>query len=253
MSEFAVALTVFACLSLGIWLGIHLSARLPAHHVSEDSRDVVTIALGVVATLAALVLGLMVASAKSSFDTRSDDIKQSAARIILVDRELRQYGADAAPIRALLKKLAQSRIELAWRESADERTDGRPDVKFESIEEVQKRLRALEPHGDAQRWLQNRTLTLTSELALTRWLLIEQSRPTVSQPFLVVLALWLIVIFVSLGVFAPRNATVRTIIFVCAFSVSTAVFLILEMDQPFGGLMQVSDEPLRDAIIELGR
>ncbi len=253
LDEFIVSLVALACISLGAWLGIRLSARLPAHHLSEYSREVVTIAIGLVATLAALVLGLLVASAKASFDARSDDIKQSAARIILLDRELRQYGADAAPIRALLKNLAQSRIDLAWGSSGDARVDRRQHADSDSIEDVQRRLRALEPRNDGQRWLQNRALSLSSDLALTRWLLLEQSRPTVSRPFLVVLVLWLVIIFASLGVFAPRNATVRTIIFVCALSVSTAIFLILEMDQPFGGLMQISNEPLRDAIAELGR
>ena len=212
-----------------------------------------TIAIGLVATLAALVLGLLVASAKSSFDARSDDIKQSAARIILLDRELRLYGAEASPIRPLLKSLAQSRIDLAWGATDGARAVQQPHTRSEFIEDVQQRLRALEPRDDGQRWLQNRALSLTAELALTRWLLLEQSRPTVSRPFLVVLVLWLVIIFASLGVFAPRNATVRTIIFVCALSVSTAIFLILEMDQPFGGLMQISSAPLQSAIAQLGR
>ena len=88
-------------------------------------------------------------------------------------------------------------------------------------------------------------MTWTHELAQTRWLLSEQSASSIQTPFLLVLILWLGIIFASFGLFAPRNGTVYAVIFLSALSLSTAVFLILELDQPFDGAIRISDAPLR--------
>jgi hypothetical protein len=86
-----------------------------------------------------------------------------------------------------------------------------------------------------------------------RWLLFEQQGSSLSMPFLVVVVFWLTIIFVSFGAFAPSNATVVATLFVCALSVSGSIFLVLEMDRPFTGLIQISDAPLRHALAQLGR
>lgn len=96
-----------------------------------------------------------------------------------------------------------------------------------------------------------RALTLTSEIEEARWLLVEENRSSIPTPFLVVLVFWLTAIFASLGLFAPRNGTVFTVLLVCALSVSTAIFMILEMDQPYDGILRVSAAPLRSALVEL--
>ena len=84
-------------------------------------------------------------------------------------------------------------------------------------------------------------------------MLYEQSRSSIPMPFLVVLVSWLAVIFAILGLLAPRNGTVYVVILVCALSVSTAVYLILEMDQPFEGILQISSAPLQSALTEIAR
>jgi hypothetical protein len=121
------------------------------------------------------------------------------------------------------------------------------------IEEVQEKLRALVPTSDSQRWLQTRALSLSVDLAQMRWLLIEQGESSIQLPFLVVLVLWLAVIFMSFGLLAPRRGIVLVFIVACALSVSSAIFLILELDQPFEGLLKISDAPVRDAIAEMNR
>jgi hypothetical protein len=247
-----ISLIVFACVLGGAVLGMFMRSVLPEHHVNEDSKYIFKLGMGLLATLAALVLGLLIASAKSSYDVKEDEIKQGAVKIILLDRTLRHYGPDADQARAILRRLAATQTDLTWIES-DTQVDVRSGDGSSGIEEVQEKLRALMPANDAQRWLQTRGLQLTTELAQMRWLSIDQHRGSISTPFLVALVFWLAVIFFSFGLFAPRHATIYAVIFACALSVSSAIFLILELDRPFEGLLAISEAPLRNAIAELNR
>jgi len=253
VSEFAIASIV--CLSIlgGAAVGGALRSVLPADHMNDDSRQIVNVAIGLIATLSALVLGLLVASAKSSFDARNDEIKQSAAKLVLLDRTLRQYGPEAAGIRALLQELTQGRIDHTWSAQAtgDQARTLRSDATSSEI--IRTRLWTLTPATDAQRWLHARALTLTSEIEQGRWLLVEGDQSSIPRPFLVVLSFWLAAIFAALGLFAPRNATVYTAIVIGALSVSTAVLMILEMDQPFEGGVQIPSTPLVSALDEMKR
>ena len=252
MRELAISLIVFACMLGGAVLGMLLRQVLPEHHLSDESKSTVQLGTGLLATLSALVLGLLIASAKSSFDIKSDEIKQGATTMILLDRNLRHYGAEANETRAVLRRLTVDKVDLPWIENSMQAGAGALGAAA-GIEEVQEKLRALVPSSDAQRWLQTRALQLSSELAQTRWLVVEQRGSSIPMPFLVVLVLWLTVIFASFGLCAPRHGTVYAVIFACALSVSSAIFLIMELDQPFAGLLKISDAPLRDAIDEIRR
>lgn len=253
MSEVVVTTLVSLCVFAGAIFGMFLNRVLPPHHMGDETRQVVNVAVGLIATLAALVLGLMVASAKASFDARSDEVRQSAAQIVMLDRSLRQYGPEAVPALDLLHDLVRRQLLLTWEESATPAVRDERHAASTGVEKFQTLLRNLKPADEAQRWLQTRALTLSAKLEETRWLLLESSESSIQRPFLVVLVLWLAVIFTSLGLFAPRHRTALAVIVICALSVSTAIFLILEMDQPFSGLMQVSDQPLRDAIRHIER
>jgi hypothetical protein len=250
VGELGVSAIVYACVLGGAVLGFRLQAILPPQHVNEQTRQTVTVAIGLIATLSALVLGLLVASAKSSFDSRISDVRQSATRIVMLDRNLRLYGPEAKPARALLQKLTQQRIDRAWMlGTRDDRVADNTETG--NLEELQARLWALAPTDPVHQWRQTRALGLLSELERAHWALFEQTGSSIPTPFMVVLVLWLTVIFMSLGLFAPRNRTVYGMMFVCALSVSTAIFLIMEMDQPFEGVVQISDAPLRKALDEL--
>jgi Protein of unknown function (DUF4239) len=253
VNEFAVSFIVYLCVMGGALVGIYLHPVLPPDHMKDDTRQIVNVAIGLIATLSALVLGLMVASAKSSFDARSEEVRGSGARIIMLDRTLRQYGPETRDTRELLRQLTEGRIKRVWGEPGDPAQEGVVGSQAAGIEAVRSQLFALTPGNEAKKWLHARALTLLVELEQARWLLIEQSRSSIPTPFLVVLVSWLAIIFASLGLFAPRNGTVYTIIFVCALSVATAIFLILEMDQPFEGLLQIPDAPLRSALAEMSR
>jgi hypothetical protein len=252
LSALVISLIIFACVLGSAVLGMYLRSVLPGHHVNEDSKYIFKLGMGLLATLAALVLGLLIASAKSSFDMKENDIKEGAAKIILLDRTLRHYGPEANQARAILRRLTAAQRDRTWIDNSVQR--GVPwGGPLAGIEEVQERLRAFVPANEAQRWLQTRALQLSSELAQMRWLLIDQHGSSIPTPFLVALAFWLAVIFGSIGLFAPRHTTVYAVILACALSVSSAIFLILELDRSFEGLLAMSDAPLRDAIAELNR
>jgi hypothetical protein len=252
LSALAISFLVFACLLASAALGMYMGSVLPEHHVNDTSKHIFELAMGLLATLAALVLGLLIASAKSSYDSKEDEIKQGAAKIILLDRTLRRYGPEADQARAVLRRITATQADLTWVKSSVH-MGARTGAGSSGMEEVQERLRTLVPPNDAQRWLQTRGLQLCSELAQMRWLAIDQHRGSIPTPFLVALGFWLAVIFCSFGLFAPRHGTIFAVIFACALSVSSAIFLILNLDMPFEGLITISDAPLRDAIAELNR
>jgi hypothetical protein len=234
----------------GALAGIYLNRALPPEHIKDETRQAVNVAVGVIATLAALVLGLMVASAKSSFDARADDIREIAARIIVLDSALRDYGKEANDARGQLKTMIEARLQHLWAEELQ--TAGAPRLA-EMEGALRARLLSLSPNSDTQKWLLARALSVASDLEQTRWELVERSRKTIPRAFIVVLVFWLVVIFGTLGLFSPRNATAYSIIFICALSVAAAIFLVLELDQPFEGLLQVSDLPVRSALAEISR
>jgi hypothetical protein len=211
----------------------------------------VKLGIALIATMAALVLSLLIALAKSTYDTRRNQLLQVSADILLLDRVLANYGAETKDARAMLQRSTAAALEQFWPANRDRpATLGR---KATSIEAVFSNIQQLSPHSEAQRFLQSQALTMALDLGRTRVLLFEQLGSSILVPFLVVLVFWLSIIFASFGLFAPTNAPVIAAFFVCALSVSGAIFLILELDQSFEGLLQVSSARLRTALDELGQ
>jgi Protein of unknown function (DUF4239) len=252
VNSMAIASIVFACLFAGAVLGIIIHAALPEHHLSGDTKDAVKVAIALVATMGALVLSLLISTAKSAYDTRSSDFVQISGKVVMLDRLLAHYGPEAKDVRSLLRRSVAAGIERLW-----PTTGARPagfDPKAASpVEALYDKIEELSPQNESQRLLQVQALNMAMELGYTRLLLYEQARSSVPLPFLVVLVFWLTIIFASFGLFAPVNATVTTVFLVCALSVSGAIFLILELDQSFEGLIQVSSAPLRQALARLGQ
>jgi hypothetical protein len=252
MSPLATALIVLVCVFGGGMFGLYLRTLLPEHHLREDSTGVVKLGAGLIGTLAALVLGLLIASAKNNFDRVSDEIAQTAAKIVLLDRTLAGYGPEAKEARDLLRSAFASTVELISGEgSALEKLDS--PQRLARYEGIQRKLRELAPRNDAQRSLQSRALELSNDLAQMRWLLIEQGEGSIPTPFLVVLVLWLAIIFAGFGLLSAKNSTVVTVFFLCALSVSGSIFLIEELNSPLEGLMKISSAPLQKALSHLGQ
>ena len=230
-------------------LGMVLRSILPNDHLSGDSKDVVKLGMGLVATMAALVLGLLIASAKGSFDTQSSELTDMSSRIILLDRVLAHYGPEAEDAREDLRSLVVRALEWAATESTVDSSQFGPNNNREVLYD---KIQGLSPKDDAQRSIQAQALNLVMSLGQTRWLIAAQRTNSVSVSMLVVLIFWLTIIFISFGLYAPRNPTVVVSLLVSAISVSGAIFLILEMYSPYGGLIHVSTAPLRAALTHLG-
>jgi hypothetical protein len=233
----------------GALLGMWLARVLPEHHLNAETKDLVKLSMGLIATMAALLLGLLVASAKSSYDLRNSELTQMAANISLLDRSLAHYGPESVEARIILRIAVIQMIDQLWPKASDGGSlppRGPGDVLFDKIQE-------LAPHSDAQRAIQSQAGSVVINLAQARLLLIAQSGSSISTPFLVVVVFWLTVLFVSFGLFAPRNGTAIVALLVAAMSVAGALFLIIELDRPFSGLIQISSAPLQNALSALGK
>lgn len=253
MNSLTLALTTFACITAGLMLGFFLRNRLPAHHLKDESKDAVKLGSGLVATMAALVLGLLVSSAKSSFDTMNDGLKQSGAKIIVLDRVLSKYGPETKETRALLRKNIENAMATIWPEEQNHRVDIATIENSGGMDAIQDRIRALTPQNDQQRMLHAQALQISNELSQTRWLLIEHTQNSLPTPFLVILICWLTLLYASFGMLTPWNGTVLTILLVCAMSVSSAIFLIREMNTPVDGIIKLSKAPFEKALQHVGK
>jgi hypothetical protein len=253
VSALLTAVIVLACVFGGALLGMLLRGVLPAPHLSDESKDVVRLGTGLVATMAALVLGLLVASAKGSYDTQKNGLDEIAANLTLLDTVLAQYGPPAREVRGNLRHVVAVAIARLWPADASQEPSLSAPETTAAAKSLHAQPLALVPADDMQRALQSQALQIATELARTRLLLVAQHEGTdISGVFLVILTSWLVVLFASFGLFAPRNATVIAALLISALSVSGAIFLILELDQPFEGLIQISSAPLRSAFEHLG-
>jgi hypothetical protein len=246
MSALTLSGTIFVLTLAGIFLGTLLRRSLPEHHLNEHAKDVVRLGVGLIATIAALVLGLLIASAKDSFDRQTSQIRKITADLILLDNILAQYGPEARPVRERIRTTVGPFADRLWREKeastrAPFETDG-------TAEQVYLEIQKLSPHDNVQRSLQSRAVQISNDLAQVRFLLFVESENLIPTPFLAVLAFWLMIIFASFGLFSPLNATVVTSLCLFALSAACSIFLILELSRPFTGLMSISSAPLRNAL-----
>jgi len=250
MNAVASSILVFVCAFGGALIGMFIHRLLPDRHTGPQTQDVVRLGMGLVATTLALVLGLMVASAKSFYDTQSAEVTQLSANILLQDRLLAHYGPETAEARAVLQTSVVRQMELMWQKDGSNKSS----VQLRApMGEVLDKIQGLAPKDDRQRSLQAQALSLEIQIGQIRLLMFEQRRVPVPKPLLGMLIFWLIALFISFGMFAPPNFTVFAGLFVAAAAVCGAIFLILEMYYPYTGLIQVSDAPLRAALAQLGQ
>jgi hypothetical protein len=249
VSALLISLITFFLVLGGSLLGMYFRNALSDDHLRDDVRDVIRLSTGLIGTIAALVLGLLIASAKGSYDARSTQIKQITANVILLDRLLEQYGPDGHKLRIILRNAVPPMVDRIWNEGNRTRIAAFA-VTAEAQEFVNK-IQELEPSSDPKRALQSRILSAATDLAQARLSMFTQSHDSIPAPFLAILIFWLTIIYASFGLFVRANPIVIVTFFVGALSVSASIFLILEMDQPLTGLLQISSEPLRHALAPL--
>jgi|RhiMetdeSRZDD1v2_1073273.scaffolds.fasta_scaffold175535_1 hypothetical protein len=251
MSDNAIGLIVLACIFGASLLGMLMRPALSQHHLSADTKDSVKLGMGLVGTMAALILGLLVAAAKSAYDTEKSEVTQMAAKLVFLDRVLANYGPESADSRALLRRMVEGSLSRMWPDERSHHSQLEPIGS--GAEEVNKAIQKLAPRNDVQGSLKSQAMGVVTDVGQLRWLLFEQSGSSISMPLLIVVISWLAIIFFSWGLFAPSNSIAIAALLLAALSVSGAIFLILELDQPFDGLIHISSAPMRNALAHLGK
>ena len=250
--DIVVGLLVAVCVFAGGMAGLQLYRLLPPHHLTTETREVVRLGINMISILAALVLGLLTASAKGQFDRTDQQLRSYAADITVLDQTLRQLGPQAEPIRQDLLQYTDSAVRTTWpdqglaqRQPLENKSQGK------LLEGIPGKLLSLLPQTDNQHWLRAQALDVSGRLIQTRWMMLVNQRGTISPLLVVIVVTWITLIFASFGLDAPRNATVVAAFLVCSLSIGTSVFLILEIDSPFDGIMMVSGEPMQAALAHL--
>jgi Protein of unknown function (DUF4239) len=253
MNPLATSAIVFACIFVVALVAMFFKGFLPENHLSADSKDVVKLGMGTIATLAAIVLGLLIATAKGTYDAQSGAIQELAAKVMLLDRILAKYGPETKEARALLREGTEAMKGRIWPDEGVQLSSLAPGEARDVGDAMYDKIADLSPHDDAQRSLKARALESMINLLQERLRLFVRHDSSLPLPFLVVLASWLIILFAGYGLVAPRNATVVAVLFLCTLSVSAAIFLLLELSTPFVGILRISSGPMRDALSMLGK
>ena len=253
MISYPVAAIVLLLTLAALGLGVRLSTVLPSHHLINDARDSAKIGIGMLATLLALVLGLMITSAKRSFDEREAELVQTATSIVLLDRTLLALGEEAQPARSRLKEVLDDITLLTGREGRHDVDDRDWFRNLRAVSELQQTILALSPRTDAGKWHQARAMQLSTTIAHDRVLVAEHRTSTVPTALLVIVTGWVTVIYFGLGVFLVGNRSVYLALGICAVAFACSIFIILELDTPFSGVVGVSDRSLIRAQAELAQ
>jgi hypothetical protein len=260
VTEAATSLFVLALLLAATAAGVVLQPLLPETHRSRDTIEAVRLALTMIVTFAALVLGLLTTSVKQSYDDVDSRLRGYAAMVIQTDQSLREYGAATWPMERTLRDFTAATIADTW--PAEPRPSGIYPVGLEHsvthpaetpvlgdmLGRIELAIRELHPSDALHQKLAAYCLNRVERLVDQRWMLIEQAHDSVSVPFLVVLVFWLVIVFLCFGLTAPRNSLAYVVTALCAIALAVAIFVILEFDGPFSGLIQVSSQPMRDAL-----
>ena len=248
MNTITISLLVSAVVFAGGLAGLFLNRLLPQDHLTTDTQDVVRLGIGMLSVLASLVLGLLIATAKTSYDSTEHAIRSYAAELALLNETLRDYGGEASVSRDVLRSYTERLLEDGWPKNGARQATLDDEKADQLLERVRDTIRAMKPVDTAQRSLQNQAIDINLNLLRQRWLLIEQQGPNVQRTVVAILVSWVTVIFASFGLNAPRNSTVVSAFLLCSLAIGGAIFLILDMDHPLDGVMRISSLPIQNVL-----
>lgn len=239
MPPYLVFVLILVLTLAALRVGLRLSALLPEHHLASDARDSAKIGIGMLATLLALVLGLMITSAKRAFDEREADLVEISTSIVLLDHALDGFGPDAGPARGQLRAMVDGIMVVRAAPPAHMTTQN-----LRAITQLQKTILALSPASEAQHWYQARAMQLTSAIAQDRVLSSEHGESSVPAVLIVIVGGWVVLIYLGLGAFLVSNRSVIVALSICALAFACSIYIILELDTPYSGVVSVSEKPL---------
>ncbi len=241
-----IGLVAFAVILAGAFAGWKIKDRLPEHHLTDETKNLVSVSMTVVATLSALVLGLLISNANTSFIRLGGQVTTLSAEILRLDQILRRYGSDTDPARRTLRQYAEHKSADLF---PDDRVVqlGNPST-YELLQHVEDMVLALKPANPRDQWWLGQATTLAGKIGDARWLLAQQLGEGTPKLFIALLIFWLALLFASFGLFAPRNLTSAVILTLSALAVAGAISMFLELEQGFGNVIRISPEPMREAV-----
>jgi hypothetical protein len=251
MTAVYLALVTFGCTFGFALAAMYLRSTLPAPHMSKETQDMVRLGMGLVGTMTALLLGLVTASARATFDAQDALFRTGAVSVLTLDRHLARFGDETMPTRELIKDVIAYRVQTTWPERGGGDGNTKP-LPIERVEAIENQILALSPQNDTQRWFKNESVRLADDVLKARWRVL-QSGGEVPQAFIVIVVFWLTMTFGSFGLYAPNNGTAVAVLLIASLSVAAAMFLIAELSGPYDGLVKISPEPLRFVLANLGK
>jgi CDP-diglyceride synthetase len=252
VSAWLIAVIILVLVFGAALAGMAVGVRLPDHHRSDASHSVVSVSMAVVGTLTALVLGLLLSIANTRFGTEQQQLISVSTDLLRIDQLLRGYGPEADQARAVLRQYAASKLaDIFPADGGPPHTEN--DATANLLVETGRMVLELTPANAHQRWIQGQVVGAVDNIAQTRWQVAEESRVTVPTALLVLLVFWLVLLFGSYGLFAPRHATTIVVLFLSAAAASGAILIIIDLEQPSRGLIHLSSDPLQHAIAVLNR
>ena len=245
-----IGLIIFAVFLAGAFGGWAARQRLPAHHLTDETKSLVSVSMAVVGTISALVLGLLISNANTSFIARGDEVTALSADILRLDQMLRLYGPEANPARGKLRQYAERKTTDLFPEVARDLQVDNPGT-YEVLQQVEYLMLELQPSDPRRQWFLEQAKVLAARIGNTRWLLAQHNGHGTPKVFVALVVFWLTLLFASFGLFAPRSFISAFVLTLCALAVAGAVEVILEFEQPFGGVLHVSQLPMRQAVYQL--
>jgi hypothetical protein len=247
--EVLIGAVVFVCLvaaSIGTMLTY---SRLPIHHRQDETNTVVRLVANIFVVMTSLVFGLMINSSKNTFEEIDNNVHSFATEIILLDRTLRTYGLGANETRQRLAAYVEKALTNPARmQSALVRSDRTSEFALNAVGDSLSLITPADP-GHIALW--NDARSQYRKIVEERWIIVEQSEGVIPRPLIAMLTAWLVLIFASFGYRAPNNLIVIAMFVVSALLISASLYLVLDMDIPFAGLIQISDAPLQRALAEI--
>lgn len=242
-----IGMTALATILGGAFAGVEARNRLPKQHLSDETKSLVSVSTGVVAMVAALVLGLLISNANTKFTQLGGEVTALSAQILRLDHILRRYGTEAEPARKVLLQYAEQKAADFFPDDPAAVRIGNPST-YELLQRLEDMLLALKPENPRDQWWLSQGLILAAKIGDTRWLIAQQVGQGTPKTFVALLVFWLALLFASFGLFAPANFTSAITLTLCAVAVAAAVAIFLELEQGFGGVVRISPEPMRQAV-----
>ncbi len=264
LSNLFLTILLFFILLGSAGAGLATQRRLHERHISTQTFDSVRVLMAMLVTFTALVLGLLVTSAKSRFDSYSKDLSAYSADLIELDHRLRVYGPEVEEIRKMLRAYTAAAIADTWPDEplpsgTYPRFSGSTAHGIEAIglgdiiSDIDVRIQKLAPTGQFQQQIAERLRNRVADTIQRRWVLILSAGSTISWPFLVILTAWLAITFGIYALTAPRDSLVFVVIVFSALAIASPLLLILEYSGPQSGLLRLSSDPMRTALQHMDR